>query len=144
MPIKQLTHNSYLQLAIVASLLMVQNASAEQTIIHAGKLIDVDHSTVLNNQAIVIEDGKIISVQAFNAKEFGKKKIIDWSAYTVSPGFMDMHTHLSGDIQFADTEAYLRAKPEDDVQLERVMPCLLCRLASLRYAMLAATTRLPM
>ena len=92
-----------------------QYAQASQTVIHAGKLVDVENGRVLINQAIVIEGEKIISVQAFDKNKYAEIKIIDWSAYTVTPGLMDMHTHLAGDIQFADTEAYLRAKPEDDV-----------------------------
>jgi imidazolonepropionase-like amidohydrolase len=98
-----------------ALFLLIQAAHAEQTIIRAGKLIDVEHSVVLNDQAIVIDGANIISVQAFNPKHHTVNKIIDWSAYTVSPGFMDMHTHLAGDIQNYNVEAYLKAKPEDDV-----------------------------
>lgn len=98
-----------------AVFLLIHAAHAEQTIIRAGKLIDVEHSVVLSNQAILIENGKIISVHAFDAKKYTSSKFIDWSAYTVSPGFMDMHTHLAGDIQNYNVEAYLKAKPEDDV-----------------------------
>ncbi len=98
-----------------ALFLLTHAAHAEQTIIRAGKLIDVEHSVVLSNQAIVIDSGKIISVQAFDTQKYAGSKVIDWSAYTVSPGFMDMHTHLAGDIQNYNVEAYLKAKPEDDV-----------------------------
>ncbi len=95
--------------------LLIQLAHAEQTIIRVGKLIDVERGIVLSNQTIVIDSGKIISVQGFDAKKNAGSKVIDWSAYTVSPGFMDMHTHLAGDIQNYNVEAYLKAKPEDDV-----------------------------
>ena len=98
-----------------ALFLLIHAAHAEQSIIRVGKLIDVERGIVLSNQTIVIDSGKIISVQAFDAKKYTSSKIIDWSAYTVSPGFMDMHTHLAGDIQNYNVEAYLKAKPEDDV-----------------------------
>ncbi len=98
-----------------ALFLLIQPAHAEQSIIRVGKLIDVERGIVLSNQTIVIDSGKIISVQAFDAKKYTSSKFIDWSAYTVSPGFMDMHTHLAGDIQNYNVEAYLKAKPEDDV-----------------------------
>ena len=94
---------------------VAQYVQAEQLIIRAGKLIDVENAVVLVDQAIVIDEGKIISVQAFNAKKYLASKIIDWSAFTLSPGFMDMHTHLAGDIQNYNVDAYLKAKPEDDV-----------------------------
>ena len=100
---------------ITSFFLMAPNLHAEASVIRAGKLIDVDKGIVLVDQAIVIDAGKIISVQAFNAQKFAADKIIDWSAYTVSPGFIDMHTHLVGDIQNYNVEAYLKAKPEDDV-----------------------------
>lgn len=92
-----------------------QAAQAELTVIHAGKLIDVEKGRVLGNQAIVIEGGKIIAVQDFEANKYPASKIIDWTAYTVSPGFMDMHTHLAGDILNYNVEAYLKAQPQDDV-----------------------------
>lgn len=98
-----------------ALFLLIHAAHAEQSIIRVGKLIDVERGIVLSNQTIVIDSGKIISVQAFDAKKYTSSKFIDWSAYTVSPGFMDMHTHLAGDIQNYNVEAYLKAKPEDDV-----------------------------
>ena len=109
--------NKFIKTASVFSalFLLTQAAHAEQTIVRAGKLIDVEQSMVLVDQAIVIDSGKIISVQAFDAQKYSARKIVDWSAYTVSPGFMDMHTHLAGDIQNFSVEAYLKAKPEDDV-----------------------------
>mgnify|MGYP000417944588 CR=1 FL=1 len=109
--------NKFIKTASVFSalFLLTQAAHAEQTIVRAGKLIDVEQSMVLVDQAIVIDSGKIISVQAFDAQKYSARKIVDWSAYTVSPGFMDMHTHLAGDIQNYNVEAYLKAKPEDDV-----------------------------
>jgi imidazolonepropionase-like amidohydrolase len=100
---------------IAGFFLLAQNLHAEATVIRAGKLIDVDKGVVLVDQAIVIDAGKIISVQAFDAKKHSSGKLIDWSAYAVSPGFMDMHTHLAGDIQNYNVEAYLKAKPEEDV-----------------------------
>jgi imidazolonepropionase-like amidohydrolase len=100
---------------LAALFLVSQYAYAEQSIIRAGNLIDVERGVVLSDQAIVIDNGKIISVQAFDASKYINNKIIDWSSYTVSPGYMDMHTHLAGDIQNYNVEAYLKAKPEDDV-----------------------------
>lgn len=99
----------------VSLFLMNQTVHATETIIRAGKVIDVENAVVLVDQAIVVTDGKIISVQAFDADKYSASKIIDWSAYTVSPGFMDMHTHLAGDIQNYNVDAYLKAQPQDDV-----------------------------
>lgn len=106
-----------IRLAVLASLFFVAlpACAGEQTLIRAGKLIDVDKGLVLMDQAIMVEAGRILSVQPYRAGLAGTAKPLDWSAYTVSPGFMDMHTHLAGDIQNFSVEAYLKAKPEDDV-----------------------------
>ncbi|HWR96116.1 MAG TPA: amidohydrolase family protein [Arenimonas sp.] len=107
---------SRIRLAVLAGLLSAALPSAaEQTLVRAGKLIDVDKGVVLSDQAILIEDGRIMSVQPYRAGLSDKARRLDWSAFTVAPGFMDMHTHLAGDIQNFSVEAYLKAKPEDDV-----------------------------
>ena len=107
---------SRIRLAVLAGLISAAlPATAEQTLVRAGKLIDVDKGVVLSNQAILIEDGRIVSVLPYRAGLADKARQLDWSAYTVAPGFMDMHTHLAGDIQNYNVEAYLKAKPEDDV-----------------------------
>lgn len=104
------------RLAVLAGLLSAAlPAAAEQTLVRAGKLIDVGKGVVLGDQAILIDDGRIVSVQPYRAGLADKARQLDWSAYTVSPGFMDMHTHLAGDIQNFSAEAYLKATPEDDV-----------------------------
>ena len=106
---------SRIRLAVLAGLISAAlPATAEQALVRAGKLVDVDKGVVLSDQAILIEDGRILSVQPYRAGLAGKARLLDWSAYTVAPGFMDMHTHLAGDIQNYNVEAYLKAKPEDD------------------------------
>lgn len=90
-------------------------ASGQRTLVRAGQLVDVDRGRVLADQAIVIENGRIVSVQPYRSDLAEGAKLLDWSAYTVAPGFMDMHTHLAGDLLNFSTEAFLKAKPEDDV-----------------------------
>jgi imidazolonepropionase-like amidohydrolase len=102
---------------VLASLLLVlplQTVQAEAVLIRAGTLIDVDAGQVLQDQAVLVEDGRIVSVQPYRSRRAAVREL-DWSAYTVAPGFMDMHTHLAGDIQNYNVEAYLKATPEDDV-----------------------------
>ena len=108
--------NATLLSATLALLLCSGAAAAEQRIlIRAGQVIDVDNAVVLKDQAILIDSGRIVSLQAYRAGLAEGIKVLDWSAYTVSPGFMDMHTHLAGDLLNFSTEAFLKAKPEDDV-----------------------------
>lgn len=104
-----------LPICLFSALCISQYSFAAETVIRAGKLIDVDNAVVLNDQVIVIADGKIKSIQAYEANKYSGIKMIDWSGYTVSPGLMDMHTHLAGDIQNYNVDAYLKALPQDDV-----------------------------
>lgn len=65
------------------------------TFIHAGKLIDASSDKVQQNVTVIIEQNKIKSIEkGFNAPG-QQDQLIDLSAYTVMPGLMDMHTHIS-------------------------------------------------
>jgi imidazolonepropionase-like amidohydrolase len=102
-------------LASLLWLLPLHTVHAESLLIRAGTLIDVDAGQVLRDQAVLVEGDRIVSVQPYRSGLSGARPELDWSAYTVAPGFMDMHTHLAGDIQNYNVEAYLKAAPEDDV-----------------------------
>jgi len=86
--------------------------AAEQWIVRAGKLIDVERGRVLDDQAIRIEGDRIVAIGDFKAG--ANERVIDWSAFTVLPGLMDMHTHLVGDISSSDIAAPLYSSAADD------------------------------
>jgi len=66
------------------------------TVIKAGKLIDTENGKVLTNQMILIENDIIKAVGANLTIPTGAK-VIDLSNATVMPGFIDTHTHITGD-----------------------------------------------
>ena len=68
--------------------------AAQVTAVRAGRLVDPDSGTVLNNQVIVIDGRKIQAVGMGLAIPPGAK-VIDLSDKTVLPGFIDCHTHLA-------------------------------------------------
>ncbi len=67
-------------------------------VIHAGKLVDVRASAVVERVTIRVEGAKIAGVKAgFVAAKSGET-LVDLKDHTVLPGFMDMHTHLTGEL----------------------------------------------
>lgn len=66
---------------------------AQVTAIKAGKLVDPKSGTVLMNQTILVESGRIKAV-GFNVSIPRDAKVIDLSKYTVLPGLIDCHTHV--------------------------------------------------
>ncbi len=98
----------------LAVLLTSTLACAETVLVRAGKLVDVVEGRVLSDQLVRIEDGRIVSVGSFPTQPPAGAQIIDWSAYTVLPGLMDMHTHLVGDIQSSNVAAPLMSSAASD------------------------------
>src|SRR5690349_23333778 len=72
----------------------VLTSAAQITAIKAGRLIDLDHATVLTDQVILIRDNKVESVGP-HIPIPPDAKVIDLSSSTVLPGLIDCHTHLA-------------------------------------------------
>jgi imidazolonepropionase-like amidohydrolase len=69
---------------------------ARRVVIRAGHLLDVKTGNTLNNQAIVIEGDKIVSIgPSADAKAVPGAETIDLPNATVLPGLIDAHTHLT-------------------------------------------------
>jgi imidazolonepropionase-like amidohydrolase len=85
-------------LLIAFAVLFSMNSMAQQTYIHAGKLIDTKNSRVLEEQTIIIEGNKISSVEkGFKKPSSDSIEVIDLKSKTVLPGLTDMHVHMEGE-----------------------------------------------
>lgn len=85
-------------ISLIVGLYFIVSAQAQQvpiTVIKAGKLIDVENGKVLTNQIIIVRNDTILEVGA-NVKIPSIATIIDLSKYTVLPGLIDCHTHITG------------------------------------------------
>jgi imidazolonepropionase-like amidohydrolase len=88
-------------LIILSVVILLANSSLQAqtvsvTVIKAGRLVDTENGRILTNQMILIENDIIKSVGANLAIPAGAK-VIDLSNATVLPGFIDTHTHVTGD-----------------------------------------------
>lgn len=80
----------------LGSVSFVNAQAVSVTVIKAGKLIDTVNGKVLTNQMILIENDIIKAVGA-NLTIPPGAKVIDLSNGVVMPGFIDTHTHITGD-----------------------------------------------
>jgi imidazolonepropionase-like amidohydrolase len=80
-------------IAVGAALLASGAARAETFDVHAGRLIDPASAKVLTHQRIRIVGGRIASIAPW--RESDGPAAVDWSAETVLPGLIDLHTHLA-------------------------------------------------
>ncbi|AWF82749.1 Xaa-Pro dipeptidase [Microbulbifer sp. A4B17] len=84
---------------------------AKTTVIHAGTLLAVPGEKPLQEQSVIIEDGKISAVRSGYVSP-DNAEIIDLKNSFVMPGLMDMHVHLQGELgPKNDTEALKMSMP---------------------------------
>ncbi len=69
-------------------------ALAQDTVIHAGTLIDGTGAAPRRDVSILIREDRIVAVEPGFARPAGAA-VIDLSRATVMPGFIDCHVHVS-------------------------------------------------
>lgn len=73
-----------------------QTAPAGETVILAGRVIDGVSATPRGRSTIRIKGDRVVSV-ADGWNEANAAEVIDLKAFTVMPGLIDMHVHLTGE-----------------------------------------------
>ena len=85
-------------LLLLSSLLLgAAPAAAETVVIHAGRLIADPSRPAAGPSTIVVDNGRIVSVNEGLAPPPAGARLIDLSTKTVLPGLIDTHVHISGE-----------------------------------------------
>ncbi len=91
-----------LQIAVAAFCLICgvgsgSSQTAGRTLVRAGKLLDVRTGEEAAGKTIVIAGDKVVAISDTSATPAGvADAVIDLTKYTVMPGLIDVHTHLTG------------------------------------------------
>jgi imidazolonepropionase-like amidohydrolase len=86
-----------------AGLALGQDAvpSAGRTLVRTGMLLDVMSGTETAGQTVIVVGDKVVGIAATSATPAGAgDKVVDLTKYTVLPGLIDVHTHLTGATNF--------------------------------------------
>ena len=97
-------------------LLLVSSLLCSDTLIHAGKYIDVINGKVISKSSIIIDENGVIKEITSGYKNSRGYEYYDLKDKTVMPGLMDMHVHFG--------QEYL-SKAEAPVKVERIQ-CYSC------------------
>ena len=97
-------------LAALYALILAAPALAETVYVRAGHLIEPSTGQVLDDRLIRIEDGRVAAITPWSPPP-PDAQLIDWSAYWVLPGLIDVHVHLAEPLLHGPEEtAYLGAR----------------------------------
>ena len=101
--------------AFLVAVLLTSNLMAQDTYIHAGKLVDTKNGKVLKEQTIIVSGDRIKSVEkGFVDPKTDADVLIDLKNKTVLPGLTDMHVHLEGETNPAEYLQRFTNNPADD------------------------------
>lgn len=65
-------------------------------VVKTGGVVDGVHSTAKLEQAVLVEDGRILEIVPWAERSFDGI-VLDFSDYTILPGFIDTHLHITLD-----------------------------------------------
>jgi imidazolonepropionase-like amidohydrolase len=86
--------------ALVATQAPAQaQATPAPIVIRAARMLDVQAGQIRNNAVVVVQGDRITAVNP--ATPPAGARVIDLGDVTLSPGFIDLHTHLTGEISAA-------------------------------------------
>ncbi len=90
-------------------------AASIDLVVRAARLLDPGSGELLTDRRIVVGGGRVAAVLAAAepGRDPGSVATLDLGDLTVLPGLIDGHTHLVGDLQYADIPAIHRTADEE-------------------------------
>ena len=79
--------------AVLLAVLLAGPVRAETVYVRAGALVDPERGVTDGARLLQVDAGRVVAIGPDGPVPAGAK-LIDWSAYTVLPGLIDMHVHL--------------------------------------------------
>jgi imidazolonepropionase-like amidohydrolase len=99
-------------LFLALTLLAAQAAAAESLLLTAAHLLDIRDGSLIENAAVLVEDGRIAAVGTRDAVEApADARRLDLPGATLLPGLIDMHVHLTSS---PDYHGYRRLALSDE------------------------------
>ena len=99
-------------ISILVIAVFMESASAAPTLLHCGRLLDINKMSVLTEQTIVI-DGNRITALGRGYKAIDGVVPVDLKSHTCMPGLIDLHVHLTFDNPFTINDDIVKLSPAD-------------------------------
>ena len=105
--------NSLIQFRAVSALILFiswrlcRGAADKPIVLKAARMFDGKSSTLVKNAVVVVQEGKIVDAGA-NVPVPPDAQVIDLGDATLSPGFIDAHTHLTADFSGSYNDGRLK------------------------------------
>ncbi len=100
---------------LVTLLCTVRPAAAETILLHADRMLDVDSGRLIAPASVVVDGNRIIAVNPESPPN--TDRVVNLPGMTLLPGFMDLHTHLTDDLEGNWVYRNVEEGPIDDALL---------------------------
>jgi imidazolonepropionase-like amidohydrolase len=85
-------------LGLVTGACLIPITAIADTYIHAGKLISAEDKVIQETMTVIVEGNRIKAIESGYLTPSEDDTLIDLTAQTLMPGWIDMHTHITSQV----------------------------------------------